>query len=331
MTMKNMMTEITQAGGSWGTTNYLVRPRAQPPALESHSPFGFGFGYDGGLSSPFTTTTTYQFNNRNCRLQRPSALPTSILSSVAKEPLTLSRALLDDTTSSSDAEELKSVAEADPSLTLKKRAAEISPDLKGTSVFLVGINCSIKSNLGKLLAEALRYYYFDSDDLIEAAAGGKSAARLVFQRDEKGFRESETEVLKQLSSMGRLVVSAGNGTVQCAANLAHLRHGISIWIDVPLDMVAREVMENDIQLPASDLTVSGSYSEILTQLTELYERSRSGYTAADSTVSLPKVASNFGYKDLVEVTVEDMALEVLKELQKLMRLKKMMEAAARPF
>ena len=99
--MKNMMTEITQAGGSWGTTNYLVRLRAQPPALESHSPFGFGFGYDGGLSSPFTTTTTYQFNNRNCRLQRPSALPTSILSSVAKEPLTLSRALLDDTTSSS--------------------------------------------------------------------------------------------------------------------------------------------------------------------------------------------------------------------------------------
>ena len=41
-----------------------------------------------------------------------------------------------------------------------------------------------------------------------------------------------------------------------------MRHGISIWIDVPLDMVAREVMENDIQLPASDLTVSGSYSEV---------------------------------------------------------------------
>lgn len=168
--MMMMMMEITQAGGSWGTTNYLVRPRAQPPALESHSPFGFGFGFGfGGLSSPFTTTTTYQFNNRNCRLQRSSALPTSILSSVAKEPLTLSRALLDDDTSSSsgivwnplqtarclefdtllptlnyflmlftqsvinkhnfwflvinvnceDAEELKSVAEADPSLTLK--------------------------------------------------------------------------------------------------------------------------------------------------------------------------------------------------------------------
>ena len=114
-----------------------------------------------------------------------------------------------------------------------------------------------------------------------------------------------------------------------------------------------------LPISASDLTVSGPYSEILTQLTELYERSRSGYTAADSTVSLPsnsrskyflliysrgplshasksaffpaEVASNFGYKDLVEVTVEDMALEVLKELQKLMRLKKMMEAAARPF
>ena len=41
-----------------------------------------------------------------------------------------------------------------------------------------------------------------------------------------------------------------------------MRHGISIWIDVPLDRVAREVMENDIPLPASDLTFSGSSSEV---------------------------------------------------------------------
>lgn len=76
----------------------------------------------------------------------------------------------------------------------------------------------------------------------------------------------------------------------------------------------------------------------MAQLTELYERSQSGYTAADSTISLAskstirmfsahfsrgslshvsnsfsflaEVASNLGYEDLAEVTIEDMALEV---------------------
>lgn len=284
-----------------------------------------------------------------CKIQWPALtsatrsscrLPPSILSCISSTrcrnrkllTTTTGRALLHDASASSDAQVQRTdAAGADPSLILKKLASEISPELKGTSVFLVGINSSIKSNLAKLLAEALRYYFFDSDELVEEAAGGKSTARLLIQKDDKGFRESETEVLKQLSSMGRLVVCAGNGAVQCAANLALLRHGISVWIDVPLDMVAREVLEDNIQLPASELTNSGSYPQVLTQLTRLYEKSQSGYTAADSTVSLAKVASKLGYEDLVEVTVEDMALEVLKELQKLMRLKKMMEAAARPF
>lgn len=84
------------------------------------------------------------------------------------------------------------------------------------------MNCSMKSNLGKLLADALRYYYFDvyvlfhvkmkafcankpyfwfllcsicfcpsSDSLVEQAAGGKSAAESFRETDEKGFRDSE--------------------------------------------------------------------------------------------------------------------------------------------
>ncbi|GFP93369.1 importin beta-like sad2 [Phtheirospermum japonicum] len=97
----------------------------------------------------------------------------------------------------------------DLSLSIKKRALEVSPDLKGTSIFLVGLNSSYKSSLGRILADALRYYYFDSDSLVEEAAGGKSAAVSLIERDEEGYLASETEVLKQLSSMGRLVVYAG--------------------------------------------------------------------------------------------------------------------------
>ncbi|KAG6659019.1 probable inactive shikimate kinase like 1, chloroplastic isoform X1 [Carya illinoinensis] len=219
----------------------------------------------------------------------------------------------------------------DPSFAVKNKAMDMSTELKGTSIFLVGMKSSIKTSLGKLLADALRYYYFDSDSLVEEAAGGASAVKSFKESDEKGFRESETEVLKQLSSMGRLVVCAGDGAVQSSANLAFLRHGISIWIDVPLDMVARGVFENQSQLSDLELFASEAYSEVLTQLTTLYEETRGGYATADATVSLQKVACQLGYDDLDAVTTENMTLEVLKEIEKLTRVKKMMESAARPF
>ncbi|KAL5793455.1 hypothetical protein ACOSP7_002049 [Xanthoceras sorbifolium] len=210
------------------------------------------------------------------------------------------------------------VAVKDSSLEVKKKASDILSGLKGTSIFLVGMDNSIKTRLGKLLADALRYYYFDSDNLVLEAAGGESAAKSFKESDEKGYWEAETEVLKQLSSMGRLVVCAGNGAVQSSTNLALLRHGLSIWIDVPLDMVAREVVEDQSELPASELSA-------------LYKELRDGYATADATISLQKVASQLGYDDLDAVTTEDMAMEILKEIERLTRVKKLMEEAARPF
>ncbi|XP_008791082.1 probable inactive shikimate kinase like 1, chloroplastic [Phoenix dactylifera] len=229
-----------------------------------------------------------------------------------------------------------SIAELEPSLVVKKKAWEISDELKGTSIFLVGINCAMKTSLGKLLADALRYCYFDSDNLIEQAAGGESAAKSFREKDVKGFRESETEVLKQLSSMGRLVVCAGDGAVQSSTNLAYLRHGISIWIEVPLDLLANEILKTDApsadKQPTSDSNFfSEVHAQVLDELSKRYNEMKGGYGTADGIVSLQRVASQLGYEDLNSVTPEDMAVEVLKEIEKLARVKKMMEAAARPF
>ncbi|KAH9743326.1 putative inactive shikimate kinase like 1 [Citrus sinensis] len=230
---------------------------------------------------------------------------------ISRKPRITTRSIADDTTSNT----VTKVAAEDPSFAVKKKAADISTELKGTSVFLVGMNNAIKTHLGNFLADALRYYYFDSDSLVFEAAGGESAAKAFRESDEKGYQQAETEVLKQLSSMGRLVVCAGNGAVQSSANLALLRHGISLWIDVPPGMVAR--MDHS-GFPESELFA-------------LYKEMRDGYATADATVSLQKVASQLGYDDLDAVTTEDMTLEVLKEIEKLTRKKKMMEEAARPF
>ncbi|KAK4282210.1 hypothetical protein QN277_013614 [Acacia crassicarpa] len=223
------------------------------------------------------------------------------------------------------------VAVKDTSLPVKKKAADVSPELKGTSIFLLGMKSSIKISMGRLLADTLRYYYFDSDNLVEEASGGASAVQSLRLSDENGFRESETEVLKQLSSMGRLVVCAGNGAVQSSTNLAFLRHGITLWIDVPLDMVRRDLFNNQNEFSSFEISPSRSQEEVMSQLAALYDKYRDGYATADGIISLQKVASGLGYEDLGEVTGEDMTLEVLKELEKLTRTKKMLEEAARPF
>lgn len=214
---------------------------------------------------------------------------------------------------------------ADPAFAVKKKAAEVHADLKGTSIYLLGMNSATKTSVGELIAEVLRYYYFDSDSVVEEAAGEDSSGKSFRERDEDGFRESETEVLKQLSSMGRLIVNAGNGAVESATNLALLRHGISIWLDVPLDMIAKGVIGDDGQ------STPDSFSEALSDLAKLYEENRDGYATADATVSLQKLVTKFGYDEFEQVTVEDMALEVLKEIEKLTRVKKLMQEAGRPF
>ena len=148
------------------------------------------------------------------------------------------------------------------------------------------------------------------------------SAQALKEADEKAFQESETEVLKQLSSMGRLVVCAGDGAVQSLRNLALLRHGISIWIDVPLDITAKGDDDSFHSEPSP---------ELFDTLKASYEKSRKGYETADVSISLEKIATKLEFEDLEAVTSEDIALEILKEIEKLTRVKKMMEEASRPF
>ncbi|CAM8988777.1 unnamed protein product [Rhodiola kirilowii] len=215
----------------------------------------------------------------------------------------------------------------DESFEVKKRASAISDVLKGTSIFLVGMKSNIKTSMGKILAEALRYYYFDSDELVEDAAGVGTGGRSFRDKDEEGFRSSETEVLRQLSSMGRLVVSAGDGAVQSATNLSLLRHGISVCLDLPLEFVANNVMESLGEGSASEM----DRDQVISQLIVQYNENKSGYANSDVTVSLQKVALELGYEDIELVTKDDLALAVIKEIEKLTRVKKLLEEAARPF
>ncbi|KAJ8423242.1 hypothetical protein Cgig2_025111 [Carnegiea gigantea] len=230
-------------------------------------------------------STTSRSNCPLCTSLSSSALrqKASICSHKWPQRLTTTRALYDETASTADT--VTERANADPPLAVKKIAAELHAGLKGTSIFLVGMNSAMKTSVGKLIADVLRYYYFDSDSVVEEVAGEDPSGKSFKERDEDGFCESETEVLRQLSSMGWLVVNAGNGAVQSSTNLALLRHGISVWLDFPLDMIANGLIGDDGQ------STPDSFSEALSCLTKLYEENRAGYAIADATISLQSTLS----------------------------------------
>lgn len=142
--------------------------------------------------------------------------------------------------------------ELNPSVALLRKTAEAVGDFRKTPIYIVGTDCNAKRNIAKLLANSIIYRYLCSEDLLEDVLGGKDALAAFRESDEKGYLEVETEGLKQLTSMGSLVLCCGDGAVMNSTNLGLLRHGVSIWIDVPLELAVNDMLKSKGAAAISD-------------------------------------------------------------------------------
>ena len=79
-----------------------------------------------------------------------------------------------------------------------------------------------KSSVGRLVADALRFGFLDTDELIEKRAG-KSINRLFEQDGEPAFREQERQVISELRNQTSVVISTGGGVGASETNLASLK------------------------------------------------------------------------------------------------------------
>ncbi|KAH9310587.1 hypothetical protein KI387_025622, partial [Taxus chinensis] len=210
----------------------------------------------------------------------------------------------------SEAETHKVGSWDEEALVLKKKAEVLIPELKGKCIFLVGMMGSGKTTVGKILSESLGYYFFDSDRLVEEAAGGASVAQIFKDHNEQGFRDSESEVLKQLSTMYRLVVATGGGAVVRPQNWSYMQQGITVWLDVPLEALAERVVAVGTESrPLLGQASGNCYSEALTRLTKLYEDRAEAYANSDVKVSLQEIASEHDHKDVSLLTPTIIAIE----------------------
>jgi shikimate kinase len=118
----------------------------------------------------------------------------------------------------------------------------VSNFLQGLNIYLIGMMGAGKTTVGQLLAQQLGYRFFDTDVLIErvlaqTAGQPQTIAQFFAEQGEENFRALESHVLGQLAAETRSVVSTGGGIVLKRENWSYLRHGVIVWLDVPLEVL----------------------------------------------------------------------------------------------
>lgn len=108
---------------------------------------------------------------------------------------------------------------------------------------LVGFMGTGKSSVGRLAAEALRFDFIDTDNLIETKAG--MAIEEIFKtQGEPAFRLMEQEAVRELEQRRNAVISAGGGVVSNAENLASLKsHSLVICLWASPEVIWERVKE----------------------------------------------------------------------------------------
>lgn len=112
------------------------------------------------------------------------------------------------------------------------------------NIFLIGMPSSGKSTLGKRIADALHYRFFDTDKII-VREEGRSIADIFAQSGEAYFREVERRVLRTIRPGGSLVVSTGGGMPCFHDNMAYINAtGISVFLDVPVEVLVKRILSH---------------------------------------------------------------------------------------
>ena len=142
--------------------------------------------------------------------------------------------------------------------------------LKKTNLYLVGMMGAGKTTVGRKLANRLDYGFLDTDAVIERAAG-KPISEIFATEGEAAFRQLESDVLSQVSAFTSQVVATGGGIVTKPMNWSYLRHGVVIWLDVPVPVLVSR-LSGDISRPLlQDVDLTTKLEGLFEERHRLYE------------------------------------------------------------
>ncbi|MCY3021539.1 MAG: shikimate kinase [Planctomycetota bacterium] len=89
---------------------------------------------------------------------------------------------------------------------------------------LIGLRGTGKSTIGRLLAERLRWRFFDTDSLVQERAG-MTIKEIFARHGEPHFRRVEAAVVQECAGHNDAVIATGGGAILDPANVDALRSG----------------------------------------------------------------------------------------------------------
>ena len=108
-------------------------------------------------------------------------------------------------------------------------------------IYLVGFMAAGKTTVARALSARLGWRAEDVDELIEVRER-RAIADIFARQGEPYFRGLEREILKLLLPLRHAVVATGGGTFMDAENRSAINlDGLSVWLDVPLDLLLARI------------------------------------------------------------------------------------------
>ena len=142
--------------------------------------------------------------------------------------------------------------------------------MRADKVYLVGFMAAGKTTVARALARRLDWRAVDVDELIEARER-LPVADIFAKHGEAYFRAVERAVLAEQLAARHLVVATGGGTFADLNNRAAInRDGVSVWLDVPLDLLIARLPADGRRPLAADRV----------GFERLYHQRRAGYEQA---------------------------------------------------
>ncbi len=164
--------------------------------------------------------------------------------------------------------------------------------MKTDKIYLVGFMAAGKTTLAQALGRRLGWRAEDVDLLIEARER-RTVAEIFAREGEPYFRSVERQVIWSLLPVRHAVIATGGGTFVDPENRAAINaDGLSVWIDVPLDVLLARIPADGRRPLASDRV----------QMAMLYEARRLAYQQAQVRLD----ASYARAEELVEQLVEQL-------------------------
>lgn len=131
---------------------------------------------------------------------------------------------------------------------------------KTENIVLIGMPASGKTTIGKRIAEKLGMDFVDCDEEIVKKTG-KSIPDIFAERGEKGFRDIESETVKEVSARKNTVIATGGGAILREVNTDLLReNGIIYFLDRSLESL----------IPTSDRPTASNREAIEARYRERY-------------------------------------------------------------